>query len=166
MPTKTPTALHTSRIDLPENTRAEVVGLLNQQLADTADLYSQTKQAHWNVKGRHFIALHKLFDELAEVVEEFIDEIAERVTALGGTANGTVRMSAGASTLPEYPSNIFEGDAHLKALSDRWAAYAKSTRKAIDDTDKLGDKSTADLFTQISREIDKGLWFLEAHIQH
>ena len=153
-----------TRNDLPEDTRAKVCGLLNQLLADTFDLYSQTKEAHWNVKGRDFIQLHKLFDELAEVLEEPIDELAERVTALGGTAKGTVRMAAAQSQLPEYPLDVVEGMDHVRLLSDRWAIYAKAIRSAIDTTDDWGDKDTADLCTEISREVDKSLWFLEAHL--
>jgi starvation-inducible DNA-binding protein len=164
MPAQTAT-LHKTHIDLDEDTRTTVVELLNRQLADTADLYSQTKQAHWNVKGPHFIALHELFDKLAADVQPFVDEIAERVTALGGTALGTTRMAAKASSLKEYPSDIFDGKEHVKALVERWASYAASTRAAIDKSDDAGDATTADLFTQISGTIDKDLWFLEAHIQ-
>src|SRR6478735_5573433 len=129
------TTLYSTRNDLPEALRRKVVDLLNQNLADVLDLGLQTKQAHWNVKGPHFIALHELFDKLAEEVEGFIDEIAERVTSLGGTALGTVRMAAKASTLKEYPVDIFDGKEHVKALADRFAAYAASTRSAIDKAD-------------------------------
>ena len=164
MPVQIP-SFHQTKNDLPEKTRAAIIDLLNQQLADTADLYSQTKQAHWNVKGHHFIALHKFFDDLAAVVEPFVDELAERVTALGGTAMGTARMAAKNSSLKEYPSDIFDGNDHLKALAVRYAAYAASTRAAIDKSDDAGDATTADLFTQISGAIDKQLWFIEAHLQ-
>lgn len=155
---------HTS-IDIPAGTRAEIIDLCNQQLADTADLQSQTKQAHWNVKGPEFIALHKLYDDLAEEVEGYVDEIAERVTQLGGFAMGTARMAAANSRLPEFPLDATDGLDTVKALVERYAAYAASTRAAIDESDKLGDKSTADLFTEVSRGIDKALWFLEAHLQ-
>lgn len=164
MPTAT-LPLHKTKIDLAEKTRASGVSLLNQQLADGFDLYSQTKHAHWNVKGPHFIALHELFDKLAGELPEFVDELAERITTLGGTANGTTRMAGSASKLPEYPADLTDGADHLWALIDRWAAYAASTRAAIDESDKAGDKTTADLFTQISGTIDKSLWFLEAHLQ-
>jgi starvation-inducible DNA-binding protein len=164
MLTTTPT-LHKTKNDLAENIRQVMVELLNQQLADTADLYSQTKQAHWNVKGINFIALHELFDKLAADVEPFVDTIAERATALGGTVFGTVRAAAAASKLREYPANLASGEDHVKALSDRYAAYAASTRAAIAQADEAGDPTTADLFTQVSAVIDKGLWFLEAHLQ-
>lgn len=154
-----------TRIDLPSDTRAAMVKLLNQQLADTADLHSQIKQAHWNVKGPSFIALHELFDRLAGEVLAHTDEIAERATALGGVALGTVRLAADASRLPEYPADAADGPAHVKALSDRFAALAKSTRAAIDLADEADDPGTADLFTQVSRDLDKSLWFLEAHLQ-
>jgi starvation-inducible DNA-binding protein len=153
-----------TRIDLPGETRQSMIKLLNQQLADTLDLQSQIKQAHWNVKGPTFIALHEFFDKLAEEMEDAVDTTAERVTALGGTAMGTARMAAAQSRLPEYPEAV-AGKEHLTALADRYAALAKSTRAAIDAADKLGDADTADLFTQISRELDKNLWFIEAHLQ-
>jgi starvation-inducible DNA-binding protein len=152
-------------IDIPAGTRAEIIDLCNQQLADTADLQSQIKQAHWNIKGPEFIALHKLYDELAEEVEGYIDEIAERVTQLGGYANGTVRMAAANSRLPEFPTDATLDMDTVAALVERYANYAASTRAAIDEAEKSGDATTADLFTQISGGIDKGLWFLEAHLQ-
>jgi starvation-inducible DNA-binding protein len=152
-------------IDIPVGTREEMIDLCNQQLADTADLQSQIKQAHWNVKGPQFIALHELYDTLAEEVEGYVDEIAERVTQLGGYAMGTARMAAKNSRLPEFPTDATEGIDTVKALVERYAAYAASTRAAIDEADKSGDIATSDMFTEISRGIDKGLWFLEAHLQ-
>ena len=137
----------------------------NQRLADTADLYSQIKQAHWNVKGLNFFQLHELFDGLAGEVFPFIDMIAERATTLGGLARGTTRMAAGSSTLPEYPSAAIDGPAHLRALIERYAAYTATIRRAIDQSDGHHDKSTADLFTEISRTVDKQMWFLESHVQ-
>jgi starvation-inducible DNA-binding protein len=156
---------YASRIDLPEHERGLMVALLNQRLADTADLYSQIKQAHWNVKGLNFFQLHELFDQLAGDVFPFIDLIAERVTALGGLALGTARMAAGGSSLPEYPVDAIEGRDHLKALIDRYAMFTSAIRKGIDIADQHKDKSTADIFTEISRVVDKQLWFLEAHLQ-
>jgi len=128
-------------------------------------LKTQAKQAHWNVKGHHFIALHELFDQVATAVEAHVDLIAERVTALGGTAMGTARVVAQTSTLSEYPLEIFDGTAHVDALSTAMADFGKKIRQNIDDADKLDDADTADLFTEVSREIDKLLWFVEAHIQ-
>lgn len=155
----------TTRIDVEKDARTELVALLNQQMADNADLYSQTKQAHWNVKGANFMQLHLLFDQIAAVVEPFTDELAERVTALGGYATGTVRMAASASTLPEFPTGATDGAAHLEALAERWAAYAASTRAAIERASQLGEPTSEDLFTEISREVDKALYFIEAHLQ-
>jgi starvation-inducible DNA-binding protein len=154
-----------TRNDLPADNRKDLVALLNHHLADTLDLYSQTKYSHWNVKGPSFIALHKLFDELAEVLEGQIDLIAERATALGGVAQGTVRKAAVASRLPEFPAETFKDLAVVEALAVRFADLAKTTREAIDRADELADKDTADLFTEVSRDLDKGLWFLEAHLQ-
>ena len=154
-----------TRNDLPADNRKDLVALLNQHLADTLDLFSQTKYAHWNVKGPNFIALHKLFDELAEILEDASDDIAERATALGGVARGTLRQGAATSRLPEFPNATFKDMAVVEALAVRFADLAKTTREAIDKADELADKDTADLFTEVSRELDKGLWFLEAHLQ-
>jgi starvation-inducible DNA-binding protein len=161
------TAIRTfpTRIDLPESSRRPLIELINGRLADTADLYSQLKQAHWNVKGPTFFQLHELFDQLAAEVFPFIDLIAERATALGGVAMGTARMAAAGSTLPEYSVEATDGQMHLKALIDRYAVFTANIRKAIDVADQHHDRSTADLFTEISRTVDKQLWFLEAHVQ-
>jgi starvation-inducible DNA-binding protein len=155
----------TTRIDIPADKRAELVSLLNKSLATAFDLYSQTKQAHWNVKGKNFFQLHELFDETAAEVLTYVDELAERATALGGYATGTVRMAASESSLPEYPTTAIEGMEHIAALSNAYAAFGEHVRQAIDKCDDLADKSSADLYTEISRAIDKRLWFLEAHIQ-
>jgi starvation-inducible DNA-binding protein len=150
--------------DLPNKTRTAVVDLLNARLADAIDLGAQAKQAHWNVKGPYFIALHELFDKVAETIEDHIDDLAERITSLGGTAHGTIAAAARETSLKPYPEDIYDGDAHLKALSAALADFGKKVRKSIDKSGKLGDADTADLFTEISREVDKYLWFLEAHL--
>lgn len=157
--------MHNTRIDISADTREKVTEILNQSLADAVDLKSQAKQAHWNVKGMNFIALHELFDKVAGEVDIHVDDIAERITTLGGTAMGTVRLSAGRSSLPEYPHEITDGAAHVEALSSGLADFGKKVRGNIDATDLVGDADTADLYTGISRSIDKLLWFVEAHIQ-
>jgi starvation-inducible DNA-binding protein len=158
-------ALHETRIDIPADARGKLVALLNRQLADSLDLYSQTKYAHWNVKGSDFIQLHELFDVVATHVLEFTDLIAERATALGGTATGTARMAVAASTLPEFNTKRIEGMEAVDALAEQVAAYAASTRHAMKESEDLGDMSTNDLFIEVSRQVDKDLWFLEAHLQ-
>ena len=152
-------------IDIPENTRTKVVEYLNQNLADAFDLLSQSKQAHWNVKGPNFYQLHKLFDEIAGEATEWVDMVAERVTALGGFATGTVRMAAKSSQLPEYPTDITDGMDFVRAMVERLAAYSNSCREGIDQTEKWGDANTAYLLTEISRCADKYLYFLEAHLR-
>jgi starvation-inducible DNA-binding protein len=152
-------------VDLPTRTRVAMIELLNQELADTTDLYGQTKQAHWNVKGIHFYQLHLLFDQLAEKRLGEADELAERATELGGYALGTVRMAAASSRLPEIPTGINAGVDYVRALVERYGIHANAVRAAIDEADEAGDKDTADLFTEISRELDKDLWFLQAHLQ-
>jgi starvation-inducible DNA-binding protein len=157
--------MHKTKIDITEKTREQIVGLLQARLADAIDLKSQAKQAHWNVKGMNFIALHELFDQVATEVELHIDTIAERITTLGGTALGTIRVAAQQSNLGEYPHEITDGNLHVEALSGALAEFGKLVRKNIDESAELGDADTADLFTGVSREIDKSLWFVEAHLQ-
>lgn len=161
---KTSPKTYLTRNDLPADVRGPMIDLLNQQLANLFDLHSQTKHAHWNVKGPQFIGLHKLFDELAEVVEEQADEVAERATALGGIAQGTARRAAAASELPEFEDN-FAAMRVVETMAERFAAAGKSARQGIDQADDAGDADTADLLTQVSRALDKSLYFLEAHLQ-
>ncbi len=154
-----------TRIDLPADNRRDLIALLNAHVADLTDLRSQTKYAHWNVKGPTFIALHELFDKLADRLDDLTDITAERATALGGVALGTTRQAAALSRLPEFPSQTFAGLSVVEALAVRYADLGKSTREAIDAADTLGDAATADLFTEVSRELDQALYFLEAHLQ-
>ncbi len=151
--------------DLPAKVRSQVIPLLNLHLADTTDLFTQVKTAHWNVKGPQFIALHELFDKLAAELTEQADTVAERITALGGLAAGTLRQAAATSRLPELPDGTVEGLALVRALAGRYAGLAATARAAIDTTTALGDAGTADLFTGVVRDLDKSLWFLEAHLQ-
>lgn len=157
--------MNKTKIDLPLEAREKLVAILNARLADAIDLKSQAKQAHWNVKGMNFIALHELFDQISAAVEVHIDDLAERVTTLGGMAMGTVRVAASNSTLSEYPNEITDGAAHVDALSNALAHFGKAVRADIDRTGELGDADSADLLTGISRSTDKFLWFVEAH-QH
>ena len=157
--------MHPTRNDLPARSRGRLEKLLNQRLADALDLEAATKQAHWNVKGPNFIALHGLFDQLHDNVEEHVDTIAERITALGGTPLGTIAAVARGSSLAPYPEAISAGPDHVAALADRLADFGRKARAAIASTAKLDDADTADLFTAISRDVDKYLWFLEAHLQ-
>ncbi len=154
-----------TRIDIPEKAREQITTMLNQQLADMFDLYSQTKQAHWNVKGPEFYQLHKLFDELAEEVLEDIDLIAERITALGGVALGTTHMAAQGSRLPEFPGRAVLSMACVEVLAVRYASLAETTRAAINIASERQDETTANILQDVSHQLDKSLWFLEAHLQ-
>jgi starvation-inducible DNA-binding protein len=156
---------HDTRNDLPRKTREKMAELLGDRLADALDLRSQLKQAHWNVKGPNFIGLHKLFDDVVESVDEYSDEIAERAVQLGAVVVGTVRAAAKRTSMKEYPLDIADGRDHVEAVADALAAFGKAARAAIDTADKAGDKDTADLFTEVSRGIDKHLWMVEAHGQ-
>src|SRR5947207_164949 len=138
------TTMFKTKNDLPEAARVKTVELLNARLADCTDLQTQTKHAHWNVKGPNFISLHELFDKINEDVEDYVDDIAERTVQLGGVAEGTARMVAKRSSLAEYPANAVDGRSHVEALSSTLAAFGKAARKAIGDANELGDLDTAD----------------------
>lgn len=157
--------MHTTRMSLPEKVRIESITFLNKSLASGADLYAQLKQAHWNIKGMNFIALHKLLDEIAEDVEEQVDIIAERITALGGTALGTLQEANKNTALRVYPVDIFEAKDHLEHLCHNMAIFGELARKNIDATDEIDDMGTNDLYIDLARMLDKNLWFLEAHLQ-
>lgn len=159
------TLLYATKNPLPAETRASAVELLNHRLADCLDLQSQCKQAHWNVKGMSFIGLHKLFDEIYEAVEEYVDLIAERVVQLGGIAEGTVRVSSARSSLTEYPLVLSSGEDHVRALSDVLGQFSGKAREAIDELEEMGDPDSMDILTEVSRGIDQWLWFVEAHQQ-
>jgi starvation-inducible DNA-binding protein len=158
-------AMYETENDLPKSARSELNALINQRLADIIDLQMQLKQAHWNVKGPHFIGLHELFDKIAEEVESYVDMVAERIVQLGGIAQGTVRSAAARSRLEEYPLTIADGSAHVEAVAKALSTFGREARVSIDEADALGDSDTADLFTEVSRGIDKWLWFVEAHTQ-
>ncbi|MBV9828286.1 MAG: DNA starvation/stationary phase protection protein Dps [Alphaproteobacteria bacterium] len=154
---------NSSKIDLSANTRNSAIGLLQPRLSDAIDLASQAKQAHWTVKGANFVAMHALFDRIAGDIGGFSDLIAERIASLGGQAEGTARITAERSSLPIYPLNITDSSAHVEALSTALALFGGSVRHAIGAAADVGDQTTADVFTEISRGIDQLLWFVEAH---
>jgi starvation-inducible DNA-binding protein len=154
-----------SRNDLSRNAKAVSIGILNSRLADAIDLALLTKQAHWNLKGPNFIALHEMIDGFRGELDEHVDTMAERVVQLGGTALGTTQAVAGATTLKPYPTDIYAARDHLAALIERYARVANAVRGAIDETASAGDADTADLLTAFSRALDKELWFFEAHVQ-
>ena len=156
--------MYQTKNDLPAPTRADVIAILNARLADSIDLMHQAKQAHWNVKGPSFIALHKLFDEVVDAAEASMDLLAERVVQLGGTAEGTIQVATARTGLKEYPLTLAEERALVEALSSALAAYGTSVRQGIEQADTLGDTDTADIFTEISRGVDTYLWFVEAHL--
>src|SRR5882672_8031628 len=163
-PTPQPKMYETEN-DIPEQRRSELNALMNQRLASAVDLQMQMKQAHWNVKGPSFIGLHELFDKVNEAVESYVDLIAERIVQLGGIAEGTLRVAASRTRLPEYPLAIADGMAHVEAVARALSTFGQEARTTIDEAMALDDADTADLFTEVSRGIDKWLWFVEAHSQ-
>jgi len=159
------TTIHPTRNDLSESAQKQVIPLLNAHLADGIDLALQAKQAHWNVKGPHFLPLHELFDKLYDEASEWNDLVAERGVQLGGTAEGTLQIVSAKTRLNPYKVELTSGKDHLEAMTDALATYGRSTREAIETANRAGDAGTADLFTEISRASDKMLWFLESHLR-
>jgi len=156
---------HSTRNDLPSNAKSVAIELLNGRVADCIDLALLTKQAHWNLKGRQFIGVHEMLDGFRAQVDGYVDTMAERVVQLGGTALGTTQTTAKATKLAPYPVDIYAVTDHLQALIERYGQAANNVRKSIDQADEAGDADTADIFTEVSRGLDKSLWFLEAHLQ-
>ncbi len=156
--------LHATHNDLGANAREVAVSVLNATLADTMDLTNATHMAHWTVRGAHFAGLHKLFEDFYNQLSEVTDDIAERVVQLGGTPDGTTQAVGEKTRLEPYPADLRDGIEHVKALTTRYAALAKTVRAGIDTTDEAGDADTADLLTGLSRMLDKQLWMLEAHL--
>jgi starvation-inducible DNA-binding protein len=157
--------VYSTRNTLPAGVRAQVSALLNLRLADAIDLSGQAKQAHWNVKGPHFIALHHLFDTVHAAIEQHVDLLAERVVQLGSVAAGTVRLAAEHSTLAEYPRDAVGGTEHVNALASALADFGARMRETNSAVIGLRDEDTADICTEISRDVDKHLWMVEAHVQ-
>lgn len=156
---------HQTRNDTKSNAKKVSIDTLQARLADGIDLSLAIKQAHWNLKGPQFIGIHLMLDGFRDEMDDYNDKVAERITQLGGTARGTVQAVDRETGLAPYPLDTYAVADHLAALIDRYAIYANAVRKNIDDTDEAGDAGTSDLFTEVSRGVDKQLWFLEAHVQ-
>jgi len=156
---------HKTRNDLPSNTKTTIIDIANTALAAIIDLALATKQAHWNLKGPQFIAVHEMLDGFRAQLDTHSDTVAERVVQLGGTALGSLQATAEATSLKAYPVDIYAIGDHLAALIERYGQVANLVRKSIDESDEAGDATTADIFTAASRDLDKALWFLEAHVQ-
>lgn len=156
--------MHPTKNNLQSNAKSVSIELLNARVADCIDLALLTKQAHWNLRGREFIAVHEMLDGFRTQIDDFVDTMAERVTQLGGTALGTTQTTAKGTTLPPYPTDIYAVPAHLRALIERYGQAANNVRQSIDQAAEAGDADTADIFTGVSRGLDKALWFLEAHM--
>ena len=157
--------MYKNRVALPEDTKAKVVEIMQTKLAASLDMYSQAKYAHWNVKGMNFYQLHLVFDATAKVIFKQIDPIAERITQLGGVANGTVRMSAANSPIPAYSVEAVTGPQHLESLANSLGVYCKELRDASDKIDDLKDEPTSDFFKQLVVEAEEELYFIESHLE-
>lgn len=157
--------MHATKNSIPAATREAIVKLLAPRLADAIDLSSHAKQAHWASRGPQFIALHELFDKVADAGGDFEDMLAERIAQLGGQPEGTLRAAAARTSLPDYPTSLTDALAHAAQLATSLSIFAAGSRKAIDDAAAAGDSVTADMLTQITREADKLTWFVEAHTQ-
>ncbi len=157
--------MYQTRNDVHEQVRIKMIPILQDRLADALDLTSQAKQAHWNIKGPDFIALHELFDTIATSSLDYSDQIAERIVQFGGIAEGTIRIVANRTQLPGYPLTAKTGPEHVAALSTTLSHFADLLQKTISIADGLQDPVTSDIFVQVNRDVDKYLWFVEAHNQ-
>jgi len=162
---RTLSLMKTPSIDLKANTKSAIIEVLNARLADAIDLALITKQAHWNLKGPNFIAVHEMLDPMRASLDEHVDVIAERIAQLDGIALGTSQIVAKASSLDAYPTDIRKVTDHLAALAERYASLANQVRKDIDNTDEAGDADSADILTAFSRDLDKNLWFIKSHLE-
>jgi starvation-inducible DNA-binding protein len=156
--------MYASRIDIADHDRKAAIQVLQARLSDALDLQSQLKQAHWNVRGIAFFGLHQLFDKVHDEVEGFADALAERITTLGGVADGRVQTTAATTQLYEYALQIQAGEDHLRAIAAVLAQFGKSLRSGVDAAAMIPDADTADLLTEVSRATDRQLWFVEAHL--
>jgi starvation-inducible DNA-binding protein len=157
--------MKTPSVDLKSNTKTAVIDILNARLADTIDLALAVKQAHWNLKGLQFIAVHEMLDPFRAALDLHSDTMAERIAQLDGTPVGTIQAVGKATQLAAYPTDIKKVPDHLKALTERYAVLANAVREDIDTTDEAGDADSADILTAFSRELDKSLWFLKSHLE-
>ncbi len=157
--------MYPNRVALSDDIKKQVVAVMQQPLAEGLDLYSQAKFAHWNVKGDNFYQLHLVFDHVAKVIFKQVDPIAERITQLGGVANGTVRQSAYSSTINEYPVETINGMDHVRALADSLGHYCQNLRETSDKVDDIGDGPTSDFFNQLIVDAEEQLYFLESHLE-
>jgi len=157
--------MKTPSIDLKSNTKSTVIALLNARLADAIDLSLATKQAHWNLKGPQFIAVHEMLDGFRAGLDVHVDTVAERVAQLDGIALGTSQAVSGSTRLAPYPTEIQKVPEHLAALAERYAVLANQVREDIAAADEAGDADTADILTAFSRDLDKDLWFIKSHLE-
>ncbi len=157
--------MYKNRVALPDDVKHKVVQVMQERLAEATDMYSQAKFAHWNVKGDNFYQLHLVFDSVADVIGKHADPIAERITQLGGVANGTIRQAACVSRIPEYPVDTIAGMEHVQALADALGHYCEKLREASDKIDDLGDEPSSDFFKQLVVEAEEQLYFLESHLE-
>ncbi len=157
--------MYPNRVALTEEQKKKTVEVMSERLAAATDFHSQAKFAHWNVKGDNFYQLHLVFDHVAKVIFKQIDPIAERITQLGGVANGTIRQAVCLSRVPEYPVDTVAGMDHVRALADSLGAYCADLREASDKIDEIGDEPTSDFFKQLVVEAEEQLYFLESHLE-
>lgn len=153
-------------LGIKEQNLTEINDLLNHVLADGNVLYIKLRKFHWNLSGDNFMELHKLFEEQYDAVAEAIDEVAERISTLGGVAIGTTSEFAELSLLIENPGKIPTNQEMIKELVNDHETIVKSLRKFVDDTEeKYGDKGTSDFLTGLMQAHEKMAWKLRKYFK-
>ncbi|UWQ22739.1 DNA starvation/stationary phase protection protein Dps [Jannaschia sp. W003] len=148
---------------LESQTQSQMIDLLNARLADSVDLTLAVKQAHWNLRGSGYIGVHELLDQVADRLREQSDLMAERVAIMGGYAAGTTQEAAKNTSLAPYPVELTDIQDHIEELVQRFKHHGRNLREAIESAGEAGDDDVEDLFTEVSREVDKDAWFIGAN---
>jgi starvation-inducible DNA-binding protein len=155
-------------IGLSDDSRKGVVEILNARLCDEYTLYTKTKtrKYHWNVVGPRFHELHEFFQEQYELLDEMIDEIAERSRQLGGKSFGTIEEFARHSSIKEDPGEYPDANKMIANLLKDHESVIQTLRKNADECDdEYDDMGTNDFLISAMQKHEKMAWMLRAHLE-
>ena len=152
-------------IGVKDDARKRIVETLNMRLSDEYVLYTKTRKYHWNVIGPRFHQLHEFFEEQYEILDEMIDEIAERTRQLGGKSLGTLDEFARNSSINEEPGQNPDAQTMISNLLNDHETVIKTLRKNADEAEELEDMVTNDFFLEAAQKHEKMAWMLRAHLE-